>query len=236
MTRVMYDTTTPEAIPDDATAVAGYPRGFVTFPYLVDHFHHANKLSIAIHEDQTDCGALDCENGDVPPLAFDRIAKWVRTRIAMGKPRKLYASRDNIPPIIEGLKALGIGRTLYEIWSAHVGLGPHMCAPVSCGAGFTADATQWTFTALGRNLDESLISDTFFPPAPKRKARPKVKLPSKPHPKVTAATLASLVAGAITTAAHSAGLKIDPAEASGIATAAALVGGYFFPAKKKGTK
>lgn len=229
MTRVMYDSIDVAQIPATARAVMGYvgpvtaDNHFVTFPALVRRFKHANKLSVATHPEFS-AEFLDVENGDARPADF---VPWLRRMFVAGEDRPgLYASRDTVPTVIALATAAGIPRSRYRILSAHVGLGPHICSPTSCGASFTADGTQHTFKALGRNLDESLLSDTFFPPAPKHK---KVK----PHPKVTAATLTSLIAAAITTAVHAAGLHIDPAEAAGITTAAAALGGYFFPTKRK---
>lgn len=226
MTRVMYDSVTVNEIPSDATAVAGYVDGnFRTWSQL-SRFK-ANKLSIAVSH-TTDAAALDCEPGDVPP---SEVAAWVKRQLAHGQYRPVvYASRDTFPEILPLLTANGIKRTQYRIWSAHYS-HLHICGSLSCGASFEADATQWTDRALGRNLDESVLRDDFFPPAPVKK--PKIKKPAKPVRKVTAAALAASVATAVQAAVHGKGLAITPAEASAIATAAAAIAGYFIPAKKK---
>lgn len=223
MTRIMYDSTTVDAIPRDATAVAGYVGGnFHTFPTLRRRFRKANKLSIAVNASE-DAACLDVEPGDATP---GEVVSWVLRQHARGEQRPvIYASRDNMPAVIDALEQHGMSRASVRLWSAHYGAGAHICGAVSCGAGFTADATQWTDKALGRNLDESLLADTFFPA--KTKAKAKVKLPAKPHPKVTAATVAAGLVTAILGVLHGAGLvHLTPAETSSITTAAAGIAGY----------
>lgn len=234
MTRTMYDSTEVRQIPRDATAVMGYigpvarDNRFVTFPDLVHDFPHANKLSVAVHIEY-DAELLDIEFQDATP---DQFPGWYRRMKLKGEKRPgAYGSRDTIPTVIKLAASAGIPRDEYRILSAHFGIGEHICSPVTCGASFTADGTQWTDRALGRNLDESLLKDGFFPDAPKRTRRP-----PKPHPKVTAATLGAAIITAIQTVVHAKGLKITPAEASAIAAAAAGLSGYFFPAKRKRPK
>ena len=229
-TRVMYDSVDPSQIPSDATAVAGYVNGhWPTFSQLTRF--HANRLSIAVNA-SADAACLDVETGDATPA---QAPEWVRRQIARGEKRPVvYANRSTMPAVLEELHRAGIQRSAVRLWTAHYGF-LHLCSSQACGAGFEADATQWTQTALGRNLDESILNATFFPEPPKRhKTLPKIKVkrPQKPHPKVTAASLTSLIAAAVTTVAHSLGLRIDPAEASGIAVAAATIGGYFYPARR----
>lgn len=226
--RTMYDSTTPEVIPPDATAVGGYPHGdFVTWPFLTKHFRKANKLSFGIRTSHTDCACLDCEKGDVDPTDIAGIFDWCRVRQRMGKRPKWYASRDNCPGIIKGLAEHGLKRDEYHILSAHYATDkdgnhiPHICSPGGCGASFTADGTQWTDKALGRNLDESLLSDSFFPPAPRRK--PKVK----PHPKVTAAGIAGAITTAVLAYLSNHGIHgLTTAETAGITTLAASIAGW----------
>lgn len=234
----MYDSVTPQVIPKDATAVGGYPHGdFVTWGFLTKTFKHANKLSFGIRTSHTDCACLDCETGDVSPTDFGGIIGWMRDRMRAGHRPKFYASRDNIPPIIAALMKAGIGRSEYDILSAHYATDksgnhiPHICSPGGCGASFNADGTQWTDRSGGLNLDESLLKDGFFPPAPKRKV---IKKPAKPHPKVTAAGLAGAVTTAVLAFANAHGVHIThltTAETAAITTAAAALAGYFTPGK-----
>jgi peptidoglycan hydrolase-like protein with peptidoglycan-binding domain len=70
--------------------------------------------------------------------------------------------------IVPVVQALPGGRGAVRLWTAHYGLGAHICGPSSCGAlSIDADGTQWTSSALGRTLDQSLLTDSFFgTPAP----------------------------------------------------------------------
>lgn len=220
MTRVMYDSVDTELIPRDAHAVALYIDGSYANWSKRRQFK-ANKLSITVRGDQT-AAACDCERGDLSPAS---AADWAHARIALGHPKPvIYASRDTIPQLLAELRARGVSRSQVRLWSAHYSF-PHICSPVSCGASFTADATQYTDLALGRNLDESLIADGFFPPAPK---------PSpKPHPKVIGATGGAALIAIVTALLHAAGVThLTPAETSALSTLAAALGGYITPAKK----
>jgi hypothetical protein len=73
--------------------------------------------------------------------------------------------------IVPVVMALPGARAAVRLWSAHYGLGEHICGPNSCGQlSIDADGTQWTSTAMGRNLDQSLLRTDFFgvpkPPPP----------------------------------------------------------------------
>lgn len=165
----MFDTIEVGTVPADPQAVAGYVGGnWPTYSELVQRFPHAHHLSIAVFPSE-DADALDVEPGDASPA---QAPDWTRRQHARGQARPvLYASRDTIPEVLSVLAGAGIARSSVRLWSAHYTYRPHICGPHSCGAGFEADATQWTDKALGRNLDESLCWDAFFaaptaPPAP----------------------------------------------------------------------
>jgi len=50
-----------------------------------------------------------------------------------------------------------------RLWSAHYGFGEHICGPASCKlVPVEVDGTQWTNSALNRNLDQSLLLENFF--------------------------------------------------------------------------
>lgn len=157
----MYDAVTVSEIPADAQAVAGYTSGnFPTWPELLKRFPHAHRLSIAINAGH-DADCLDVEPGDATPAD---AAVWVKRQQARGVARPvLYASVSTMPTVLRELAAAGIHREHVRLWTAHYTGRAHLCSP-ACGFGFleTADATQWTDKALGRNLDESLCADTFF--------------------------------------------------------------------------
>ena len=168
---VMFDTVTVQDIPSFANtsrdAVAGYVDGWYTNIRQVEaHDPHAHHLSIAVRAtDIADC--LDIENGDATPA---EAPGWWHLATMHGVWRPcLYASIGIIPDVVAALTHSGIHRSSYRLWAAHYTDHPH----VEPGC----DATQWTDKALGRNLDESLCLDTFFP-APhlaKKRAAPKVE-------------------------------------------------------------
>lgn len=229
MTRIMYDSVTVSAIPSDARAVAGYVDGDWPTFHLLGRFK-ANRLSIAVHSD-ADAACLDIEAGDA---TAGQAAGWVARQINRGqKTPVLYASRDTLPAVLRELRAAGIPRRQVRVWSAHYTDQPHICAPGSCGAAFTADATQWTDKALGRNLDESLLSDSFFPKAPTHRKRRLRVAKAKPHPKVQGSTGGGALGVAIAAALHAAHVHITPAEASAISAFLALVAGWLTPSGKR---
>jgi hypothetical protein len=162
---VMFDTTTLNAIPVDASAVAGYVGGmWPTYFRLVEMFPNAHHLSIAVDSDE-DAECLDIEVGDArPPDA----PAWVRRQLERGVARPVvYASVSLMAETVACLRATGVERSSVRLWTAHYTHVPHVCS-TECGLeGVTSvDATQWTDRALGLNLDESLCSDTFLGPPP----------------------------------------------------------------------
>jgi hypothetical protein len=65
--------------------------------------------------------------------------------------------------VLPELSAAKIARSTVRLWSAHYGLGEHICGPNSCKAmSVEADGTQWTSSALGRVLDQSELQASFF--------------------------------------------------------------------------
>lgn len=161
---VMYDDVDLALIPAAAPAVAGYVDGaFQTFDQLRAQFPHAWKLSIAVTaEDDAHC--LDVETGDAVPA---EVADWLHRQFAGWAGEKyrpvVYSSKSQMPEVIAACEAAGIKRGRYRVWSADWTFQPHICAPSSCGASFTADATQWTDRANGQSLDQSLCTAGFFP-------------------------------------------------------------------------
>lgn len=157
----MYDSIVISEIPAGAAAVAGYVGGhWPTFPKLAAAFPHAHRLSIAVRAGQ-DAETLDVEAGD----AVNADAPtWVRRQIARGvKKPVVYTSVSNAAALLATLQSAGISRDQVRLWTAHYTFVPHRCTS-KCGFGFTgiADATQYTDHALGRNLDASLVSGSFF--------------------------------------------------------------------------
>lgn len=164
---IMFDSISLETVPNDAPAVAGYTAGYwPTYAPFVARFPKLAKqgriVSIAIQAGY-DADALDIEHGDATP---DQAPGWVERQLARGLKRPiLYSSLSDMPAVLTALANHGIHRSEVRVWTAHLN-GEHLCTP-ACGMGFntTADATQWTFTAMGRNLDRSLTNDQFFKPS-----------------------------------------------------------------------
>jgi hypothetical protein len=159
----MFDSVEVDQIPSDAKAVAGYTSGnFPTYPELVKRFPHVVKMSIAVTASH-DADCLDVEVGDASP---EQAPAWVRRQKLGGSHvRKpvVYSSLSQMPGVLAALAGAGIARDEVLVWTAHYTDSAHVCTP-ACGFGFTtnADATQWTKNALGRNLDQSLCSRSFF--------------------------------------------------------------------------
>ncbi len=220
----MYDSVSVGEIPTDAGAVALYIDGrYANWRAGVDHAKHANHLSIAVFPEH-DAAALDVETGDATP---SQAPAWVRRQLHRD-PRSrpvIYASRDTMPQILAELERDGLRRSQVRLWSAHYTMGPHICSPRGCGAGFTADATQWTDRAQGRNLDESLLADGFFPAAPRKpKHRPAV------HKKVLAGGGGGSLTVGILVALRAFGLvHLTPPESDAITAIVSILAGWAAP-------
>jgi peptidoglycan hydrolase-like protein with peptidoglycan-binding domain len=168
MTLTMYDSIDVSQIPANPQAAAGYVDGaWPTFPELQRLFPSAHLLSIAVFaSDDAEC--LDVETGDA---SIPQIYGWFTRQQARKVWRPcVYSSADNMDQIIATMTANGFARASYRLWSAHYGAGEHICGPSTCGlVSIDCDGTQWTDTALGRNLDQSVLLDDFFsgsPPPP----------------------------------------------------------------------
>lgn len=165
----MYDTAWNDQFPSGGQAYAGYVDGHVgsqpNYNWIVTTFPHAHHLSIAIFaSDNADC--LDIEPGAASPAS---AAAWYERQVARKVWRPcFYASaslmESDIIPIV---RSSGFNRADIRLWSAHYGGGAHICGPSSCGlTSIEMDGTQFTDTAMGRNLDESLLLGNFFPDPP----------------------------------------------------------------------
>lgn len=161
----MYDTAQNNQFPAGAQAYAAYVDGSIgdqpNYAYIVRTFPRAYHLSIALFaSDNAD--ALDVEPGAASP---GDLPAWYTRQKRRGIQRPcVYASAStmtgNILPVLSQAK---ISRSEVRLWSAHYGLGEHICGPGSCGAvPVEVDGTQWTSNALGRVLDQSLLQENFF--------------------------------------------------------------------------
>jgi hypothetical protein len=163
VTLTMYDSTDVSALPRGADAYAGYVDGnWPTFAALKRRFSAsgAHLLSIAVFASgHADC--LDIESGDATNA---QAPAWVDRELTDGAHRPcLYTSVDNMNALVRTLSGAGISRGKIRLWSAHYGRGKHICGPGTCGlTRHACDGTQWTDTALGRSLDESVLLSNFF--------------------------------------------------------------------------
>jgi hypothetical protein len=161
----MYDTVQNDQFPAGAQAYAAYVDGSIgdqpNFAYIVSAFPGAYHLSIALFA-SNDADTLDVEPGAASP---SDVPGWYSRQKQRGVYRPcIYASVSNMAgSILPVLSQAQIDRSQVRLWSAHYGIGQHICGPASCNAiSIEMDGTQWDNNALGLNLDESLLLDNFF--------------------------------------------------------------------------
>jgi hypothetical protein len=165
----MYDTIYNDLFPSGAAAYASYVDGGVgdqpNYGWVTARYPKADHLSVAIFpSDDADC--LDIEPGAAEPAD---AAVWYERQIKRGVYRPcFYASaslmESSLIPIV---RAAGFPRDRIRLWSAHYGEGQHVCGPASCRlTSIPMDGTQWTDSAGGRNVDQSLLLPGFFAPQP----------------------------------------------------------------------
>ena len=165
----MYDTALNDQFPSGAQAYAAYVDGSLgnqpNYAYIVSTFPKAQHLSIALYaSDNAD--ALDVESGAATP---GEVPAWYERQVKRGVQRPcIYANVSTMGgSILPTLSQAGIARATARLWTAHYGLGEHICGPDSCGQlSVDADGTQWTPNALGLVLDQSLLLENFFVNSP----------------------------------------------------------------------
>lgn len=169
-TITMYDTAWNTQFPPGGQAYAAYVDGAIgdqpNYDYVVATFPGAHHLSITLFPDR-DADALDIENG---AATVEEAAGWYERQVARGAARPcFYASASRMEAqVIPVITAARFPRGKVRLWAAHYGAGEHICAPGTCGLmSMAADGTQWTDTAMGKTLDQSLLEAGFFgPPVP----------------------------------------------------------------------
>lgn len=160
----MYDSAENSQFPEGGAAYAGYVDGHVlsqpNYGWVVQNFPDAHHLSISVLGNDADC--LDIESG---AATVAMAAGWYRAQKARGIARPVfYASASMMESdLIPAIRAAGIARTEYRLWSAHYGNGAHICGPGTCRLlSIAADGTQWTDAVGSLNADESLLTPDFF--------------------------------------------------------------------------
>ena len=161
----MFDTAFNDQFPSGGAAYAGYVDGSVgnqpNYAYIVSKFPKAQHLSITLNA-SFNADALDVEPG---AASASEIPAWYGRQVARGITRPVvYASASTMnSEVLATLGNAGISRSRTRLWTAHYGEGEHICGPGTCGAmSVNADGTQWTSSALGLVLDESLLLENFF--------------------------------------------------------------------------
>ena len=154
----MYDSINLRGIPRNAVAVAGYVGGsWATWFSIPEFFPKAKRASIAVNAGE-DADFLDIERGDA---VIAQAPEWFKRQRALGKKRPgFYISVSDARALMRTLKAAGIRRWQYRLWTAHYTGRPHRCSPL-CRFGFwsVADATQWGNTT---SYDVSLCRGDFI--------------------------------------------------------------------------
>lgn len=183
----MPDAVNVNLLPAGYPAYLGYGDGeFPTAPALSHLFPDAELVILTVTGRSEAHGVrvkpgTDVEPGDVQ--ASDAVF-WVAhtLTIAPGARPVIYASvigqpGYGMPDVLSYLARNHIDRGRVRLLSAHYGLGPHVCGPVTCRAISTdMDGTQWTdsYPVPGGVVDMSLLKPDFFgttPSAPSRTER-----------------------------------------------------------------
>lgn len=168
---VQYDDVTVSLIPSSAQAVLGYTDGqYANRTEMRAAFPHALQTYLCVQGTDLTADGVDSEAGDAPISA---VVSFVHQKLKQNRKPVVYTFLAQMQETLNAIYASGVPREKLIILCAHVTEVPHICTP-ACGFGLTetVDATQWTFTALGRNLDESLCAPSYFerelvPPPPK---------------------------------------------------------------------
>ncbi len=181
----MFDDILANRLPSGLSyAYAGYINGlWPDFPELPKKFPVAASKGLLLDMTVFASGnatGLDIENGDA---SIEDAPGWFERQVARGVYRPvLYIQASNMKALEQEMASAHIARSAYRLWSAHYTDKAHLCSPKGCGYGLSeADATQWTETALGISLDQSLLLPDFFAPRPAPK--PPVPAPT-PAPAV----------------------------------------------------
>lgn len=167
----MFDSAFNDQLPEGAAAYAAYVDGSLgsqpNYAYILSAFPDAEHLPIALFAaDDAEC--LDVENLAASPAD---IPAWFARQVARGVARPvIYANVSTMEAaVVPVVQALPGARAAVRLWTAHYGAGEHICGPGTCGLlSLDADGTQWTSSAMGLVLDQSLLAADFFgtPPAP----------------------------------------------------------------------
>lgn len=163
----MYDSVDLAQIPREPAAVACYINGhYANAEEAAKEFPNARLLHISV-TGRVAADAYDIEKGDY--TAADVAELYTIAKTANVWRPCFYADLANMPAVKEELNRVVNAREDIRLWVAYYNGTPDI------PTGY--DAHQFTSSALGRNLDESICSDTFFQPVkPKPDDSPKYEL------------------------------------------------------------
>jgi peptidoglycan hydrolase-like protein with peptidoglycan-binding domain len=169
MTNIVFFDDVDSLLLPQADYYAGYLDGiFANIAAIHTRFPNAGILTI----DVLGTRAADCLDDEPGDASNARVVPWFKLALSGGITKPcVYSSVSNIDTVVGVFNSAGIPRSAYRLWSAHYGIGQHICGPTTCKETETAcDATQYTETANNRSLDESVALSNFFtavtPPAP----------------------------------------------------------------------
>lgn len=159
----MYDCASADLaqIPEEPHAVASYINGdFANYDEALKRFPNARHLRISV-TGMVVADAYDIEKGDYQP--DDVPGLYSKARDAGVWRPCFYAQLDGVMPAVKkALNTVVKARSDVRLWVAYYNETPDL------PAGY--DAHQFTETALGRVLDESICASDFFQaakPSPK---------------------------------------------------------------------
>lgn len=169
-----FDDVTVSLIGPGAAAVLGYSDGdFANRTAMKAAFPNALQTFLTVHGTDFTADGVDSEKGDA---TTEQVVAFGHVKHQQGKRPVFYTFLANMEAMAQAVFASGIKREDAIFMCAHVTGVPHICGP-QCGLGlsFDVDATQYTFTAEGRSLDESWCTPAYFlrdlvppkPPKPK---------------------------------------------------------------------
>lgn len=149
MTRTMYDSVSPGAIPQTAKMVAGYVDGrYVWAPAGWARFPNAVHVRIAVFATTNDGVVLDVETGDATPA---QAPGWVQRRRAAGIDPSVYCNTSVWPSVRAAFQAARVPEPHYWV-AAYPGGG----AVIPAGAIAHQYADPLT---SGGNFDLSIVAD-----------------------------------------------------------------------------
>lgn len=160
--KVMFDDTSVELIPPDAKAVACYTNGaYKNCAEVHVKFPHAHKVTIDVANSNPAADFLDIERGDA---TIEDAPGWFREhqKRRPGTRPGFYISISEAQALESVLRAHGIKRREYKLWTAHYTFHPHVCGPKTCGYPSKADGTQYTNWSHEHSLDQSLLKESFW--------------------------------------------------------------------------